>query len=238
MKTYRIYALTFLTVLACMVALPAKAVEQSIPGTTKAAFESLKPLEGTIWTDLWINQAGGRGPTGVIKILHVDAGKVRGVYCSKSRNHPPGCQRFSGPIVSESPPKFKWITGPGNEIEFFFKDERMVGSWCPRGRVGYFIIYGASMSRVESPPFPIEELEFPPFPTDAVSALDTGNFPDSLKLLANKTWEGTWYNSLTEALGGTARIRLAEYDPKQKLVNVYYSWIYSASGNRTGTKKM
>jgi hypothetical protein len=236
MNIYRIHALIFFIILSCAPALPAKAVEENVSRTANTAFETLKPLEGTIWTDLWLNMAEGRGPTGVMKIIHVDTKKVKGLYCSKSRNHPPLCQRFSGEIVAESPPKFRWITGPKNEIEFFFKDGRMVGSWCPHGRVGYAIIYAASMTRVESPPFPIEELEFSSFPADAFSALDTGNFPESLKLLANKTWEGTWHNSLTKALSGTARIRLAEYDPNQRLAKVYYSWIYSPSRSRTGIR--
>jgi hypothetical protein len=182
--------------------------------------------------------AGGRGVTAVLKILHVDAKRVKGLYCTKGRFSQPGCKRFSGEIVAESPPKFRWITGAGAEIEFFFKDGRMVGSWGGRGRVGYYLIYATSMNRVESPPFPIEELEFPPFPASAVSALHTGNLPESLKLLANKTWEGTWCRSLTGESGSTGRIGLAEYDQEQKMVTVYYSWIYSSKENQTGIRKM
>jgi hypothetical protein len=88
------------------------------------------------------------------------------------------------------------------------------------------MMYSIALQKVDTMPFPFEEMEFPPFPADAMNFLDTANLPEPLQRLANKTWEGVWYSSKTKVQAASLRIRLAGYDEKQKLVKIYYAWIY------------
>lgn len=219
-----------LSMILCICISCVNATDKGHAIVTTTQVETLKDLENTIWSgDRWTNMGGGGAWTLVaIKILSADAKTVKGLYCLKPQYSPPNCTRFIAGTVPGDPKRFIWNSRAGNTIDLFFRDGRIVGtrSMNATGLSPHSMVYAISLQRVEGEPFPFEELQFPPFPADAMSPIDNTNLPPSLRGLANKTWEGAWYNSKTKAQTASLRIRLAEYDEKQKLVKLYYAWIY------------
>jgi hypothetical protein len=196
--------------------------------------KTLKDLEGTVWGgDRWISMAGAGswGPLVTIKILNANAKRVKILYCWKPKYDRPGCNQLMADISSEDPLRFKYTSRIGNSVDLAFREGRIIGtsSINAGGRDFYHSMYSISLQKVDAMPFPFEEMEFPPFPADAMNPLDTTSLPSPIQRLANKTWEGVWYNSKTKAQAASLRIRLSGYEDKQKRVKMQYAWIYGSS---------
>lgn len=179
--------------------------------------DEIAKLKGYLWCGRFYHIFRGPG-TGLVESYlfllkyHRETGEMEFV-----RFWGTGWQTLKGKIAAEEKGRIELHTSTGSLFILLLRSKDHVVVRAYDG-------FEADMKKIGTilPP----SQEFPPFPAEAMSQINTINLPRSLQRLANKTWEGSWYNSEAKKRGAGLRIRLAGYDEKQKLVKLYYAWIY------------